>query len=238
MRISGITYESLVDGPGIRVVIFVQGCDLGCPQCHNPESHPRGGGREYTVREVIRLMKKSGPGRRMVKGVTFSGGEPLAQSEFLINVMQRVKNKLHILLQTSGYAPFTVFGTAVDLADEVYFDLKLIDPQIHRNYTGKDNFLILENLLRLDRSGQKYRIRVPLIPGVTDTPKNYESIRDFIADRLSGNCGGLDLLPYNPAAGGKYQGMGRTFEPGFDETVKPRVEPDFFKTVVKDVKSL
>ncbi|MCL1843621.1 MAG: radical SAM protein [Defluviitaleaceae bacterium] len=80
MRISGITYESLVDGPGIRVVIFVQGCDLNCPECHNPDSHSLTGGREYTVRQVIRMMKKPGPGRKMVKGVTFSGGEPFMQA--------------------------------------------------------------------------------------------------------------------------------------------------------------
>lgn len=80
MRISGITYESLVDGPGIRVVIFVQGCDLGCPECHNPDSHSRTGGREHTVREVMRKMKKAGPARKMVRGVTLSGGEPFLQA--------------------------------------------------------------------------------------------------------------------------------------------------------------
>ncbi|MCL1864107.1 MAG: radical SAM protein [Defluviitaleaceae bacterium] len=80
MRIAGITYESLADGPGIRVVIFVQGCDLGCPECHNPDSHSKTGGREHTVREVIRMIRKPGPGRKMVKGVTFSGGEPFLQA--------------------------------------------------------------------------------------------------------------------------------------------------------------
>lgn len=80
MRISGITYESLVDGPGIRVAVFVQGCDINCPECHNPESHSRTGGREHTVREVIRMMKKPGAGRKMVKGITFSGGEPFLQA--------------------------------------------------------------------------------------------------------------------------------------------------------------
>jgi len=80
LRIAGITYESLADGPGIRVVIFVQGCDLGCPECHNPDSHSKTGGREHTVREVIRMIRKPGPGRKMVKGVTFSGGEPFLQA--------------------------------------------------------------------------------------------------------------------------------------------------------------
>lgn len=80
LRISGITYESLVDGPGLRVVVFVQGCDLGCPDCHNPDSHSPTGGREHTVREVMRKMKKPGPARKMVRGVTLSGGEPFMQA--------------------------------------------------------------------------------------------------------------------------------------------------------------
>ena len=91
MKIAGITYESLVDGPGIRVVVFVQGCDLGCPECHNPDSHSRIGGREHTVREVIRMMKKAGPGRKMVKGVTFSGGEPFLQAGDLAQVAFEAK---------------------------------------------------------------------------------------------------------------------------------------------------
>jgi len=91
MRISGITYESLVDGPGIRVVIFVQGCDLGCPECHNPDSHLRSGGREHTVREVMRMMKKPGPGRKMVRGVTFSGGEPFLQAGDLAQIAYEAK---------------------------------------------------------------------------------------------------------------------------------------------------
>ncbi|MCL2224074.1 MAG: radical SAM protein [Defluviitaleaceae bacterium] len=91
MRISGITYESLVDGPGIRVVIFVQGCDLGCPDCHNPDSHSRTGGREHTIREVIRMMKKPGVRRKMIKGVTFSGGEPFMQAGDLAQIAFEAK---------------------------------------------------------------------------------------------------------------------------------------------------
>jgi anaerobic ribonucleoside-triphosphate reductase activating protein len=91
MRIAGITYESFVDGPGIRVVIFVQGCDLGCPDCHNPDSHSRKGGKEYTVREVMRLMKKPGPGRKNIKGVTFSGGEPFLQAGDLAQIAFEAK---------------------------------------------------------------------------------------------------------------------------------------------------
>ena len=91
MRLSGITYESLVDGPGLRVVVFVQGCDIGCPGCHNPENQPMTGGREHTIREVIRMIKKPGPGRKMIRGVTFSGGEPFLQAGELAQVAFEAK---------------------------------------------------------------------------------------------------------------------------------------------------
>jgi anaerobic ribonucleoside-triphosphate reductase activating protein len=79
MKLSGFMYESIVDGPGLRVVIFAQGCLSACKHCHNPESWPLDGGQEYTVREIIRMIKKPGPGRKRIRGVTFSGGEPFLQ---------------------------------------------------------------------------------------------------------------------------------------------------------------
>jgi len=91
MRLSGIKYESLVDGPGLRVVIFVQGCEMGCPGCHNPDFHARMGGREAGVQEVIRLMKKPGPGRKLARGVTFSGGEPFMQAGDLVQIAFEAK---------------------------------------------------------------------------------------------------------------------------------------------------
>ena len=90
MRIAGITHDSLVDGPGLRVVIFVQGCDLGCPNCHNPESWPTTGGKDYTVREVMRLMKR-GRGKKITRGVTFSGGEPFLQAGDLAQIAFEAK---------------------------------------------------------------------------------------------------------------------------------------------------
>jgi len=91
MKIAGITYESLVDGPGIRVVVFAQGCDLACPNCHNPESHDPTRGEEYTVAELVRKIKKTGSKLQKVRGVTFSGGEPFMQAMELAQVAARVK---------------------------------------------------------------------------------------------------------------------------------------------------
>ena len=91
MRVSGVTYESLVDGPGLRVVLFVQGCRHGCFGCHNPESHDEDGGKEYTVPQVIRMLKKPGPGRKLVRGLTFSGGEPFLQAGDLATIAFEAK---------------------------------------------------------------------------------------------------------------------------------------------------
>jgi len=91
MKIAGINHESLVDGPGIRVVIFVQGCNVGCKNCHNPESWDMSGGTEYTVKDLLREIKKPRPGRKKVRGMTFSGGEPSMQATELAQVAEAVK---------------------------------------------------------------------------------------------------------------------------------------------------
>jgi len=91
MRIAGITYDSFVDGPGLRVVVFAQGCDLGCANCHNPSSWDTTAGDEYTVAQLVRKIKKPRPGRELVRGLTLSGGEPFMQAGELALVAKAVK---------------------------------------------------------------------------------------------------------------------------------------------------
>ena len=100
---SGITYESLVDGPGIRVVVFAQGCEMACANCHNPESLDKAGGRQYTVHEVMRLVKKPGPGKRRVRGITFSGGEPFLQAVDFAAVAMDAKQNGWDVVTFTGY---------------------------------------------------------------------------------------------------------------------------------------
>jgi len=90
MKIAGITYESFVDGPGLRVVIFAQGCDLGCKNCHNPGSHSIDGGEDYTPRDLVRKIKKASKGKK-IRGITFSGGEPSLQAGAFAEVARLVK---------------------------------------------------------------------------------------------------------------------------------------------------
>ncbi|MCL2365395.1 MAG: anaerobic ribonucleoside-triphosphate reductase activating protein [Defluviitaleaceae bacterium] len=103
MRLAGFTKESIVDGPGFRNVIFVQGCHAACAHCHNPESWPMDGGKEYTVREIMKLLKKPSPGRKRIRGITFSGGEPFLQAAELVQLATEAKQIGWDICTFTGY---------------------------------------------------------------------------------------------------------------------------------------
>jgi pyruvate formate lyase activating enzyme len=133
-------------------------------------------GKEYASNELAMLLNQQAEILRANEGgVTFSGGEPLMQADFVVEVIDSLED-VHILLDTSGYGSEGDFRKLVDRSDLVYFDLKIIDHVLHQHYTGCDNSLILSNLHLLSEMGNPYVIRVPLVPGVTDTRQNIEDI--------------------------------------------------------------
>ena len=216
------------DGPGIRTTVFLKGCPLKCSWCHNPEGQSyqpqimrsplgeRTVGTVYTPEALAkRLNKQAAILRANEGGITFCGGEPLMQPSFLLELMDRLDN-LHILLDTAGFASETIFRRVAQRCQLIHFDLKLIDSTLHRRFTGQDNAVILRNLHALSELGVPYVVRVPMIPGVTDTDENLKAI----AQTVRGLAGLLrvDLLPYNRTAGGKYGALGMVFQPGYDET--------------------
>ena len=136
------------------------------------------------------------------------------QADFILEVLDLL-NDLHILLDTSGYGSERNFRLLLERVNLVYYDIKLIERQAHQRYTGRTNDSILQNLQVLSTSGVPYVIRVPLVPGVTDTDENLTAI----ARTIKGIHGMLrvDLLPYNRAAGAKYQAAGLEFKPEYDE---------------------
>jgi pyruvate formate lyase activating enzyme len=228
--VKGIIFDlkkyAIHDGPGIRTTVFLKGCPLDCWWCHNPESRnprpekPAGGaiekrsslfrssrgmvGRAVTPGEILREVEKdaifydeSGG------GVTFSGGEPLMQIEFLRALLERARRSgLHTAVDTSGYGPPEFFDSIYDLVDLFLFDIKLVDDGEHKKYTGVSNSLILSNLKLLARRGNKVLPRIPLIPGITDTGENL-SRTVFLLGSL-GSVNRVDLLPYNRIGEGKY----------------------------------
>ncbi len=147
-------------------------------------------------------------------GVTFSGGEPLMQPEFLFETVAALPD-VHTVLETSGYASGEVFREAMDRFDLIYMDFKLADSDAHRRYTGCGNEPILENIHRLCAGEKPFVIRIPLIPGVTDTEENITQI----ARHLQGakQLQYVEFLPYNPMTGAKYPWMGLEYAPDFAE---------------------
>lgn len=208
------------DGPGIRLTVFMKGCPLRCAWCHNPEGispqpqlNRKTGcmvGKEYTVEELARRICKfrdvfdlSGG------GVTFSGGEPTRQPEFVEACALRL-NGIHKTLDTSGFCPSATFRRLLGVFDLVYYDLKLADTAAYQRFTGRSNLQILENLHILDESGVPYHIRIPLIPEITDTEKNLSGLLDILAG-LRNKPLRVDPLPYNILAGGKYDSYGMAY---------------------------
>lgn len=209
---------SIHDGPGIRTTVFFQGCPLQCIWCHNPEGIPQhlenqgmsngySAIKKYSIDELLDEIEKdrvfydeSGG------GVTFSGGEPLMQTEFLFNMLEKLRSKgIHNTVDTSGYAPTEIFREMLSLTDHVLFDLKIIDSGKHELYTGTGNTQILNNLSILAKSGVPYRIRIPLVNKITADNKNLDGIADLLKgyDNVE-----IDLLSYHDLGKGKKQKMG------------------------------
>lgn len=236
--LTGLVFDikefTIHDGQGMRTTVFLKGCPLACQWCHNPEGQSRqpqvmrrpgalageGNGRlagqAYSAAALADLLNRQAAILQAGEGgVTFSGGEPLLQAAFLAGVIDRLAG-LHTLLDTSGYGQEEDFLLLLERVDMVYYDLKLIDPQTHRRFTGVDNALILSNLRALSGSRVPFVIRVPLVPGVTDTDENLAATARTVAG-LPGLVR-VDLLPYNRAAGAKYAAAGLEFRPEYDET--------------------
>lgn len=143
-------------------------------------------------------------------GVTFSGGEPLLQPEFLKELIDKCNEEdIHITLDTSGYADPDTFESIVDDIDLFLYDLKIIDDDIHRKYTGTSNEMILENLKTLYKKGKEVIIRFPVIPGITDTEENLDDIVDFLSELK--HIKEIDVLPYHNVEE-KYNKLGKEYK--------------------------
>lgn len=162
----------------------------------------------------------------MSGGVTFSGGEPTGQPEFLLETLDRVAG-MHRAIETSGYCSGSVFEAVLARVEYVMMDLKLMDPEQHRHYTGVSNEPILENLERLKKSGRPFRIRIPVIPGVNDSDENFEQTALRLLD--AENLEQVELLPYHVTAGAKYEMVGLSYQPEFDTAAAPNLNTELFR---------
>lgn len=234
------------DGPGIRTTIFMKGCPLRCTWCHNPEGiSPK---LEYMFKKSERsicgyelssvelaeqIIKNKDVYRLNNGGVTFTGGEPLFQPDFMMDVLDIIRPEIHTAIETSGHVYPDVFHRVIPNLDLVMMDIKHTDPVIHKKYTGADNRLILMNLDYLCSSGKDFIIRIPLIPGVNDSKENLQNILSLVKEAKS--LVRIEILPYHKLAGAKYTMIGKKYNPLFDTEQKPDIhifEESNIKTIV------
>ena len=171
-----------------------------------PENCLEISGRKVTTNELVNELKKSADilGDDF-GGFTFSGGEPLAQPKFLLELIEELKD-YHLCIETSGYSTSEVFKSVIDKLDFIIMDIKLANSELHKKHTGVGNEQILENFQILKNSGKKYIVRTPLIPNVTDLNDNLDAIKKIIGDSE------WEKLPYNAMAGANYPMLGMEFK--------------------------
>ncbi|GGE78447.1 pyruvate formate-lyase-activating enzyme [Priestia taiwanensis] len=204
-----------VDGPGIRYIVFMQGCLLRCQYCHNADTWNIGAGKEMTVDEIVEeakaykaFMDASGG------GITISGGEPLLQAEFVTEVFKRCKEEgIHTTLDTSGGCFDSSneefmkhFDELMAVTDLLLVDIKQIDSKKHRKLTGKPNEHILEFVKYLSDRQKPIWIRHVLVPERTDAEEDLRALRAFI-DTLS-NVEKVEVLPYHKLGVYKWKTLG------------------------------
>ncbi len=217
---------SVHDGPGIRTTVFFKGCPLSCWWCHNPESqeikseatiktfklsgksfqHPETIGKFMSVDEVMReVIRDRIFYEESQGGVTFSGGEPMMQEGFLLDLLKAAKySGLHTALDTSGYSSLEAMQHISPWVDLFLFDLKLIENKLHQRYTGVSNIPILANLRYLVQNKYRIILRFPVIPGITNTKKNISEMKVFIQSLVPCHPLTIDLLPFHDSARNKY----------------------------------
>ena len=224
-----------VDGPGIRYVIFVQGCPMRCAYCHNPDTWEIGCGKKMLVDDLVEDIRKY---TRYIEGITVSGGEPLLQMDFLIDLFQKVKKMgLATCIDTSGIV-FDMSNTLLvsklnsllEYCDLVLLDIKHIDEEKHKNLTGCSNKNVLEFAKYLAEKGIPTWLRYVLVPGINDQKETLMQWKNF-ANTL-GNVEKIEVLPYHRLAIEKYRKLGLHYR--LEDIKEPTIEEiDIAKNILE-----
>ncbi|SHH05240.1 pyruvate formate lyase activating enzyme [Thermosyntropha lipolytica DSM 11003] len=212
--IHSIDSFSTVDGPGIRTVVFMQGCHLRCKYCQNPDAWKLGSpsARKYEAEELIEIIKRGKPYFDASRGgVTFSGGEPLLQAEFLKQILSFCQEeKIHTAIDTSLYVKSDTVLKIIPYTDLFLADIKHMHPEKSRLLTGFYNLLNLENLKIISAHGVPLWIRYVVLPGYTDDPRDIENMAYFIKNLATVER--IDLLPYHTLGRHKWSMLGIDYE--------------------------
>lgn len=225
-RIHSIETCGAVDGPGLRYIVFTQGCPLRCRYCHNPDTWKMQDGKEETTEDLIKdivkyktFMNASGG------GVTVSGGEPFVQAAFLKDLLMKCKeNGLHTTVDTSGYVSLDVADPVLDYTDLVLLDIKSFNPNAFKDLTGVELDRTLAFAKHLEERNIPIWIRYVLVPNLTDNEEDIEGLAKFLTTLK--NVERIDILPFHKMGEYKWEQLGYeysladTHEPSIDETNK------------------
>ena len=201
-RVHSVETFGLVDGPGVRYVIFVQGCHMRCKYCHNPETWSLTEGEELSAKQVFDKAYRYKNYWKNNGGITISGGEPLLQIDFVTEIFKMAKEKnIHTTLDTSGN-PFTLeepfiskFNELMKVTDLFMLDIKEMDEEKHKSLTNWTNANIIEMAKYLSDHGKDMWIRHVLVPGLTDGEEELKKLKELI-DNLK-TVTKVEILPYH-----------------------------------------
>ena len=195
----------LVDGPGVRFVVFMQGCPLRCAYCHNPETWSDKKKIEMTAEELVKKILKYRPYFGDEGGVTFSGGEPLRQPEFLLEALKECKKQnIHTCLDTSGFGEN--YEEILDYVDLVILDVKAIVPEKYKALTGQAIDKYNKFLETCQEKDKKLWLRQVIVPSYNDTKEDVLKLKAYIKNIK--NVEKVELLPYHSMAKEKYKNLG------------------------------
>lgn len=208
-RIHSLESMGLVDGPGVRAVVFLQGCPLRCRYCHNPDTQPLTGGTEITAEELTRRLLRFRPYFAKGGGVTFSGGEPLMQPEFLAEMLQRLQEAgIHTCLDTAG-AGYGSYQEILSHTNLVLLDVKHEDPDSYHALTGGDIRRPQAFIEAVRRTNVPMWVRHVVVPDLTDSDSHMAALRDYI--ETLPRVERVELLPYHTMGVDKYAALGRPY---------------------------
>jgi pyruvate formate lyase activating enzyme len=210
--VHSFTTGSAVDGPGVRLVAWLAGCQFQCIYCHNPDTWRMSNGMPVTLPRAVEQIRKYRHSLTTMKGgLTISGGEPLLQQQFVLNVFAKAKEMgVHTGLDTNGYFGNRLSDSDLALIDLVLLDLKAMTPDLHRRLTGMDNAPVHEFARRLAVARRPVWVRFVLVPDWTDDITEVDRIASFAASL--GNVERVDVLPFHQLGRFKWRKLGMYYQ--------------------------
>lgn len=209
-RLHSMESMGLLDGPGNRTLFFLQGCPLRCAYCHNPDAIKVFGGKEVTSDEILDKARRFRTYHGEEGGVTFSGGEPLLQGEFLYQTLEKLKDDgFNTCVDTSGFGDPKYYSKVLPLVDTLLLDVKAFDPESFKNICGGDFHKYLKFIENLENYGFQGNIwaRHVMVPGYTDNEKSMEEFVKIL-EPIKNKVERIEILPYHTAGVKKYEELG------------------------------